>query len=77
MRRDFSEDQAVTAVSALRHALIVAIDESLALHAADIALAHRLAMADAFVYATARRYDAMLITTDSDFEGLPDTVVVR
>lgn len=77
MRRDFSEDRAVTAVSALRHARVVAVDEALALDAADIALAHRLAMADALVYATARRHAARLITSDSDFEGLPGTVLVR
>jgi predicted nucleic acid-binding protein len=77
MRRDFSEDRAVTAVSALRHATVVPVDESLALHAADLALTHRLAMADALVYATARRHDARLITTDTDFEGLPETQVVR
>ena len=77
MRRDFTEDRAVTAVSALRHATIVPVDESLALDAADIALTHRLAMADALVYATARRHDATLVTTDTDFEGLPETVIVR
>jgi uncharacterized protein len=77
MRRDFTEDRAVTAVSALRHATIVSVDESLALDAADIALTHRLAMADALVYATARRHDATLVTSDTDFEGLPETVIVR
>jgi predicted nucleic acid-binding protein len=77
MPRDFSEDRALTAVSALRHARIVPVDESLALNAAEMALAHRLAMADALVYATARRHDATLVTTDTDFEGLPETVIIR
>ena len=77
MRRDFTEDRAVTAVSALRHATIVPVDESLALDAADIALTHRLTMAGALVYATARRHDATLVTSDTDFEGLPETVIVR
>ena len=48
----------------------------LALEAADLSLAHGLAMADSLVYATARRFGATLVTSDSDFEGLPDTVVV-
>jgi uncharacterized protein with PIN domain len=34
-------------------------------------------MADSLVYATARRYRATLVTGGTDFEGLPDTVVVR
>ena len=65
------------AVSALSRATIAPVDESLALEAADLSLAHGLAMADSLVYATARRFAATLVTGDSDFEGLPGTVVVR
>ena len=77
IRRDLSEERAVEAVSALRQATIVAVDEPLALQAADLSLAHGLAMADALVYATAQRFGATLVTGDTDFDGLPDTVVVR
>ena len=77
IRRDLSEERAVEAVSALRQATIVMVDEPLALQAADLSLAHGLAMADALVYATAQRFGATLVTGDTDFEGLPDTVVVR
>jgi predicted nucleic acid-binding protein len=77
IRRDLSEERAVEAVSALRRATIAAVDESLALEAADLSLVHGLAMADSLVYATARRFGATLVTADADFEGLPDTVVVR
>jgi len=44
------------AVSALRRATIAPVDEPLALEAADLSLAHGLAMADSLVYATARRF---------------------
>ena len=77
VRRDLSEERAVEAVSALRRATIAAVDESLALEAADLSLVHSLAMADSLVYATARRFGAMLVTGDADFEGLPDTVIIR
>lgn len=77
IRRDISEERAVEAVSALRRATIAPVDESLALEAADLSLAHGLAMADSLVYATARRFGATLVTGDADFEGLADTVVVR
>ncbi len=77
IRRDVSEERAIEAVSALRRATVVPIDESLALEAADVSLAHGLAMADSLVYATARRYGARLVTADVDFEGLPDAVVIR
>jgi predicted nucleic acid-binding protein len=77
IRRDLSEERAIEAVSALRRATITAVDEPLALEAADLSLAHGLAMADSLVYATARRHGATLVTGDADFEGLPDTVVVQ
>lgn len=77
IRRDISEERAVTAVAAMRRALIAPADESLALEAADISLAHGLAMADSFVYATARRYGAKVVTADADFDALPETVVIR
>jgi predicted nucleic acid-binding protein len=61
----------------MRRATIVPVDESLALEAADASLAHGLAMADSLVYATARRHGARLVTADVDFEGLPETLVIR
>ena len=61
----------------MRRAEIAPIDESLALEAADISLAHGLAMADSVVYATARRHGAKLVTADADFEDLAETVVIR
>jgi predicted nucleic acid-binding protein len=77
IRRDFSEERAVEAISALRRATIAPVDEALALEAADISLQHRLAMADSIVYATAQRYGAKLVTGDGDFENLPDAIVIR
>lgn len=77
IRRDLSEERAVEAVSALRRATIAPVDESLALEAADVSLAHGLAMADSLVYATARQHRAKLVTADADFEGLPEAIVVR
>lgn len=77
LRRDVSEERAVEAVSALRRATIAPVDEPLALDAADLSLSHGLAMADSLVYATARRFGATLVTGDADFEGLPETIVVR
>lgn len=61
----------------MRHATIAPVDDTLALEAADISLALGLPMADSLVYVTARRHGARLVTADADFEGLPDTIVVR
>lgn len=58
---------AVTAMSKFEQ---IAFDASLAddavLHAAN----HKLAMADALIYAVAQRYEAEIWTQDSHFEGL-------
>ena len=77
IRRDISEERALAAVAAMRRAMIAPIDESLALEAADVSLKHRWAMADSLIYATARRHGARLVTADTDFEALPDTVIIR
>jgi toxin FitB len=77
IRRDISEEAAVQAIAALDRAQIVSVDQSLALEAADLALTHGLAMADAIIYATAARYDATIVTADADFESLPRTLFIR
>jgi predicted nucleic acid-binding protein len=62
----------------LSHALRarqVILDWTLASKAADISITHRLAMADAIIYATAREYGAQLITADPDFGGLPGVII--
>ena len=68
---DFSEERAVEAVSALRRATIAPVDEPLALEAADLSLAHGLAMADSLVYATARRFGATPSPATPTSKGSP------
>ena len=77
IRRDLSEERAIEAIAALRLATIAAVDETLALEAADISLKHGLAMAHSIVYTTALRYDAKLVTGDTDFEGLYNAILIR
>ncbi len=77
VRRDLSEERAIEAVSALRMTTIEPLVESLALEAADAALEHGLAMADAIIFATASRHDAQIVTGDVDFDGLPRVTLIR
>lgn len=37
----------------------------------------KLAMADAVIYATAKRHGATLVTADADFDGLPNAIVLH
>jgi predicted nucleic acid-binding protein len=71
LKRNRGEETALLAAAQLQRNDVVDLDSPLTLEAADYALDHGLAMADALVYATARRHDAELVTSDGDFEGLP------
>ena len=51
--------------------LIVPLSTDIALVAADLSLAHKLAFADAVIYASARKHKVELVTADDHFEGLP------
>ena len=68
LKRELSEDDAVIAVSAMQRSQVVAIDQEIALAAADLSLEYALAMADALVLATARKFQAELVTSDRDFD---------
>jgi len=52
------------------------LDSSLAFAAARISIRHRLAMADAIIYATAESVSAQVITSDTDFRDLPGVIVL-
>ncbi len=58
-------------VAALTQTTIVPLDQTLALEAADFSLEYGLHFSDALVYATARRFNAELCTSDEHFKGVP------
>jgi len=55
---------------------IIPLGELLALAAASISLQHKLAMADAIIYATAQGFAAELVTSDQGFAGLPGVTLL-
>lgn len=55
---------------------VIDIDEHIALSAATLSFNYKLAMADALIYATAQRYRARLITSDSHFNIVPGVTVL-
>jgi predicted nucleic acid-binding protein len=56
---------------------IVPLDTDLALAAAALCREHKLATADAIVYATALAHGAELLTCDAHFKGLAGVVLVE
>jgi len=74
LTREVGEDQADQVIAYTQKCVVVPLDTTIALLAADLHRDHKLATADAIVYATARHHQADLLTCDSHFEGLPQIV---
>jgi len=72
-----SEDQALSAVAVLSQHEVVDMCREIALTAADISIQSELPMADSIVLAHARQTDAVLLTLDNDFHGIPGARVIR
>jgi len=70
-KRESDETTAHDTIALADDSLIVPLTTEIALLAADLALAHKLALADAVIYASARKHEAELVTSDDHFEGLP------
>ena len=76
LKRERSEEDALLAVAAMKQTRIVDVTDEIALTAADLSLSLRLPMADSVMLATARAQNAELVTTDSDFEGIPGVILL-
>lgn len=70
--REVGEDEADQVIAYTQKCAVVPLDTAIALLAAELCREHKLATADAIVYATARLQRAELLTCDSHFERLPN-----
>jgi predicted nucleic acid-binding protein len=70
------EETALEAIAALSGTNVVALDQTIALEAADFSLENHLHMSDALVYATARHYEAQLYTSDEDLRKLKSVTFI-
>ena len=75
IKRERSEEEAVQAIATMKKTNIADLTEELALTAADLRLAHGLAMADSMMLAFARAHGAELLTTDAGFSEIPGVKV--
>ena len=71
MMREAGEEQPDQVIAYTQKCIVIPLDTTIALLAADLHREHRLATADAIVYATARHQAAELLTCDGHFRGLP------
>jgi uncharacterized protein len=72
LAREVGEDEADRVIAFTQTCIVVELDTGIALSAAELCARHKLATADAIVYATALARGADLLTCDSHFEKLPD-----
>jgi predicted nucleic acid-binding protein len=71
MVRRTNESMAMQAVTQMKVGKIVHLDSELAVEAAVCGLKLKLPLADSIIYATARKFNAVLWTQDEDFKDLP------
>ena len=71
MRQQRGRTAAYRAVAQMRLGRVVDLDRRLAIAAARVGIARKLAVADSIVLATAEAWGASLWTQDADFEGMP------
>lgn len=74
LARETTEEVAAKAIAELMKSILADLDTTIALRAAELAGEHRLAVADAIVYATALAYEAELVTCDAHFRDLPGVI---
>jgi len=72
LAREVGGDKADQVIAFTQTCIIAPLETSIALLVAELCVKHKLATADAIVYATALEYGAKLLTCDAHFEGLPE-----
>ena len=68
--RESSENDALQAAVAMQKGTVVDLTVPLAIAASKLSLVHNLPMADSIILATAKEFNAILWTQDSDFKNI-------
>lgn len=76
LAREAGEDKADQVIAFTQMCVVAPLDTKIALSAAELCSKHKLATADAIVYATALEHGAGLLTCNAHFDGLPGVTFV-
>ena len=68
--RESRENEALQAIAAMQKGKVVDLTPPLAIAASKLSIKHNLPMADSIILATAKEYDAVVWTLDSDFKNI-------
>ena len=77
LTREVGEDKADQVIAFTQVCEVVPLDTEIAVVAAEACRDHKLATADAIIFATARAHDAALLTCDRHFDGLPGVDLIE
>ncbi len=77
LTREAGEDKADQVIAFTQVCQVVPLDTEIAIAAAEACRSHKLATADAIMFATARAKGAELLTCDKHFEGLPGVTLIE
>jgi predicted nucleic acid-binding protein len=70
--RESSENEAIQVAAAMQKGTVIDLTVQLAIAASKLSLENGLPMADSIILATAKAYDAILWTQDSDFKNMAE-----
>ena len=68
--RQRGEDMALEAIAHMEQGKVVSLDSSLAIDAAKYGVDYKLPLADSIIYATGKKFSALIWTQDKDFKSL-------
>ena len=74
--RERGEETADEFIAYTQKCVVAVLDTATAIDAASLSRQHKLATADAIIYATALRHGAGLLTCDAHFDGLPGVTFI-
>jgi len=68
--RQRGEGMALEAIAHMEQGNVISLDSSLAIDAAKYGIDYKLPLADSIIYATGRKFNALIWTQDIDFKSL-------
>jgi len=68
--RQRGENMALEAIAHMEQGNVISLDSSLAINAAKYGIDYKLPLADSIIYATGRKFNALIWTQDIDFKAL-------
>ena len=68
--RESTENEALQAAAAMQKGKVIDLTISIAINASELSLKYNLPMADSIIMATARAYECVIWTQDSDFRNI-------